>query len=129
MLAVLLMACGSGARSATNATPSSNTSMVVIRGSEISGNLLDGMRSRYGRMTVAIHPGSCPQISFRGQRTLNHQPPSVYVDNSLMLDTCILTQMNSSDIDRIEVYPSGQASRPGVQFNPSGVILVYRVRD
>ena len=103
--------------------------MVVIRGSELSGNLLDGMRSRYGRMTVATRSGQCPQITFRGQRSLQSHPPSVYLDDSLMLDTCILTQMNSSDVARIEIYPSGQVSKAGVQFNPSGVILVYRVRD
>jgi hypothetical protein len=37
--------------------------------------------------------------------------------------------MNGSDVERVEIYPSGNVTKAGVQFNPSGVILVYRVRE
>jgi hypothetical protein len=54
--------------------------------------------------------------------------PSVYLDGTLMSDTCLLSQMPASDIRSVEVYPSGNTSRPGIQRNPFGIIMVFRHR-
>jgi hypothetical protein len=81
-------------------------------------------------MSISEGGGQCPRIQFRGQSSIQNEPqPSIYVDGTLMLDTCIITQMSSMEIDFIEVYPSGFSSRPGVQRNPGGVIYIQRVRE
>jgi hypothetical protein len=54
--------------------------------------------------------------------------PYVYVDGAMMADTCVLTQINAADVDYVEVSTSGNSSRAGVQRNPFGLILVFRVR-
>jgi hypothetical protein len=122
------LGCGGGASTATR-TSSPNGSATVIQGSELSGNLLQSLRNRVPSMTVSEGSGECPRISFRGQRALEHRPPTVYVDGAMMLDTCILNQISAMEVERVEVYPSGNASLPGVQRNPFGVILVYRIRQ
>ena len=95
----------------------------------MSGNLLQSLRNRVPSMTVSERSGECPRIAFRGQSTLDHRPPTVYVDGAMMLDTCILNQISASEVDYVEVYPNGLTGRAGVQSNPSGVILVFRVRE
>jgi hypothetical protein len=106
-----------------------DSAAIVVRGSELSGNLLEGLRSRIPTMTVSTPTGECPRIVFRGPRSIRNQGnPTVYVDGTLMRDTCVLYQMSATDIDYVEIYPSGIASHPGVQRNPFGLILVYRLR-
>ena len=105
-----------------------DSAAIVVRGSELSGNLLEGLRSRIPTMTVSTPSGECPRIVFRGPRSIRNQGnPTVYVDGTLMSDTCVLYQISATDIDYVEVYPSGNTSRPGVQRNPFGLILVYRL--
>jgi hypothetical protein len=105
-----------------------DSSAIVVRGSELSGNLLEGLRSRIPTMTVTTPSGECPRIVFRGPRSIRNQGnPTVYVDGTLMRDTCVLYQISATDIDYVEVYPSGISSHPGVQRNPFGLILVYRL--
>jgi hypothetical protein len=120
--------CGGGTSTGTRASSPSG-SATVIQGSEMSGNLLQSLRNRVPSMAVSERSGECPRISFRGQRALEHRPPTVYVDGAMMLDTCILNQISSSEVDYVEVHPNGLTGRPGVQSNPSGVILVFRVRE
>jgi hypothetical protein len=102
-----------------------------VRGAELGpGSVLDGLRTRIPAMTVASSTGQCPHIIFRGQRSIRSQgDPSVYVDNTLMTDTCVLTQIPGADVDYVEVFTSGITSRAGVQRNPFGVILVFRHRE
>jgi hypothetical protein len=127
---VLVAAVGCGGGTSTAARTSSPTgSATRIAGSEMSGNLLQSLRNRVPSMTVSERSGECPRIAFRGQRALDHRPPTVYVDGAMMLDTCILNQISSSEVDYVEVHPNGLTGRAGVQSNPSGVILVFRVRE
>ena len=46
-----------------------------------------------------------------------------------MVDTCVLAELAVSDVETIEVYPSGVSSRPGIERNPFGLILIFRQRD
>jgi len=127
VLAAALGCAGGTSTAARNSRPAG--SATVIRGSELSGNLLQSLRNRVPSMTVSDRAGECPRISFRGQSTLDHRPPTVYVDGAMMLDTCILNQISASEVDYVEVYSNGLTGRAGVQSNPSGVILVFRVRE
>jgi len=78
---------------------------------------------------VTYPTNDCPRIMFRGRTSGRNQGnPSVYVDGTLMHDTCILSQINVADVDRVEVFPSGNSSRGGISRNPAGLILVFRVR-
>jgi hypothetical protein len=108
----------------------SDASMIQIDGSELSrGTLLDAIRIRVPAMLVTERSGQCPLVMFRGQRAMTTQDnPSVYVDGTLMSDTCALQQISITDVRSVEVYPSGLASRPGLRRNPFGIIMVFRNR-
>jgi hypothetical protein len=109
--------------------PASDGSAILVEGSDLSGTLLDGLRIRIPAMLVTDRPGQCPQIVFRGQRSMVTQGnPSLYVDGTLMADTCLLAQIPTGDVRSVEVYPGGNTNRPGVRRNPFGVILVFRHR-
>lgn len=110
--------------------PSSTGAATVVRGSELGTNLLAGLRARVPGMSVSYPQGECPRIIFRGVRSVTNQGnPTVYVDDTRMLDTCILTQIPSSDVDYVEVFPSGNTMQPGIERNPFGLLMVYRVRQ
>ena len=91
------------------------------------GTLLDALRGRAATMTITTtRGGECPRIVFRGQRSVqNQENPGVYVDGTRMLDTCILTQLSTAEIDVVEIYPSGNTSRANIARNPFGLILIY----
>ena len=109
-------------------TPS--TSGTVIKGSDLGGNILESMRGRVSAMSISYAQNECPTITFRGARSARFQRnPEVYVDGTRMLDTCILTQISSNDIDFIEVYPSGNTQRSGYPRTAFGLILIFRVRQ
>jgi hypothetical protein len=128
-LCAVVASCASGQTAQNDPEPTRDGSAIVVRGSEIAGNLLDGLRVRIPTMRVSTPTGECPRIVFRGPRSIRNQGnPSVYVDGTLMRDTCVLTQISASDVDHVEVYPSGITSHAGVQRNPFGLILVYRLR-
>jgi hypothetical protein len=112
------------------AAPGSDGSMIQIDGSELSrGTLLDAIRIRVPAMLVTDRSGQCPLVMFRGQRSMTTQDnPSVYVDGTLMSDTCALQQISVTDVRSVEVYPGGLASRPGIRRNPFGIIMVFRNR-
>lgn len=133
ILMVAMVAGCSGNRE--NASRSDNVSpdrsAIVVKGSELSGNLLEGLRNRVPFMQVG-HRGAddCPRIMFRGVRSIRNQAnPTVYVDGTRMLDTCILLQTSSSDIDYVEIYPSGSTTRTSYEQNPFGLILIFRKRE
>ena len=61
---------------------------------------------------------------------MNHQPqPTVYIDGTLLSDTCALTSVSPNDLDRVEVYTSGDTPYATIRRNPAGVIIVYRKRE
>jgi hypothetical protein len=131
-LAVLLVsvaACGGGGTAQPAPEPTQDRSATVIQGADMAGSLLDGIRTRVPTMTIRRDSGRCPSIMFRGSRSAERQgEPSIYVDGTLMADTCILQQIAAEDVDFVEVYPSGIASRPNIRRNPFGVIFVQRIR-
>lgn len=121
-----LLACG-GAAATRDQTPSPG-SAIVLHGSELAGSLLDAMRSRVPGMTVTARAGQCPVIMLRGPRSISNQGnPSVYIDGTLMVDTCVLENLHTAEVDRVEIYQSGILSQPNIQRNPFGVIIVYRI--
>lgn len=121
-----LAACtAAGHQASADARP--DGSAIVVQGSDLSGSVIDALRSRVAGMTISNRSGECPQIMFRGPRSVrNQRNPTVYVDGTMMLDTCILQQINAADVDRIELYPSGIISKPAIQRDPFGIIMVYR---
>ena len=108
----------------------SDGSMIQIEGSQLSrGSLLDAIRIRVPAMQVTERSGQCPLVMFRGQRSMTTQDnPSIYVDGTLMSDTCPLQQIPVTDVRSVEVYPGGIASRAGIRRNPFGIIMVFRNR-
>lgn len=126
----LLLGCGAKRNGQAEQSTAPNGSAIIVRGSEMSGALLDALRVRVPTMMVSNQAGGCPSIMFRGPRSIRNQAnPSVYVDGTLMLDTCILTQITASDVERVEIYPSGGTPRPEIRRNPFGIIMVFRVRE
>ena len=126
----LALGCGATRNEPAAPRPASDGSAIVVRGSDLSGTLLDGLRVRVPTMMVSNQSGGCPNIMFRGPQSIRNQAnPSIYVDGTLMVDTCILTQITASDVERVEIFPSGGTSRPGIRRNPFGVIMVFRVRE
>jgi hypothetical protein len=122
-------ACGGSGTAPSAPEPTQDRSAVVISGADMTGNLLDGIRTRVRTMTIRRQSGACPTIMFRGTRSAERQGnPSVYVDGTLMSDTCILQQIPADDVDFVEIYPSGVSSRPNIRRNPFGVIFVQRIR-
>ena len=126
----MLTACA-GTKTATdtsNASPS-NSSGIVIRGSEMSGNVLNALRTRIPSIRVTS-TGDCPRVAFRGALSVSNQPdPSIYVDGTLMSDMCVLTSVNGQDVDRVEVFSSGDTPYPTIRRNASGVILIFRRKE
>jgi hypothetical protein len=126
VLSLALLGCGRVARRDDN--EASRTSGIVLRGSELTSNLLDGIRARIPGTTISYQRGGCPRILFRGRRSVDqYGTPSVYVDGTLTIDTCVLTTLSVTEIDRVEVFTGGNTSRADVRPNPSGLIFVYRI--
>ena len=125
MLAAIASCGGKSARNEADPPPSG--SAIVLRGSELSGSVLDAMRARVPGMIVDTRSGGCPNIMLRGPRSVRNQGnPSIYIDGTLMVDTCVLQSTNSTEVDRVEIYPSGILSHANIQRNPFGVIIIYR---
>jgi hypothetical protein len=130
MAILLLFVTACGATRTGGERTTNDGSATIVRGTELGGNLLESLRGRVPSMTISYASGDCPHIEFRGMRSARFQGnPDVYVDGARMLDTCILTQIGSNDIDYVEVYPSGHTNRPGIQRSPFGLILVFRVKE
>ncbi|MDQ3698559.1 MAG: hypothetical protein M3373_11135 [Gemmatimonadota bacterium] len=67
----------------------------------------------------------CPHINFRGRNTLfTRSDPAIHVDGLHASNTCILSEMSTIDLERVEIYPSG-IPRAGYRTNPNGVILIF----
>jgi hypothetical protein len=128
LLAALTVGCASGGQTSpqpSEATPDKGA--IVVKGSDMSGNLLDGLRYRVPSMRVSMPPNECPRILFRGIRSIRNQAnPSIYLDGTRMGDTCILQQLSASDVEFVELYPSGNTARTSYERNPFGLILVFR---
>jgi hypothetical protein len=92
--------------------------------------LLDFLRHRFSNMQVAYGSGSCPEIYLRGRSSIHSAPnPSIYVDGNRATNTCILSDLTTVDLERVEIYPSGIPGRPGYFANPDGVIIVFTRKE
>ncbi len=93
--------------------------------SEANSPLLDLMRRRVAG--VQIQPTAlCPEVVFRGRSTVQtSSSPAIYVQGTQATNTCILAEMNTSDMSLVEIYPNGVPSRPGYRTHPYGVILIF----
>jgi hypothetical protein len=94
----------------------------------MTGTILNTLRSRIPSMRVSVDPASrCPLIAFRGDLSARNQAqPSIYVDGTLTADTCVLDMVPGHDVERIEVYTSGDTPHSEIRRNSSGVILIFR---
>lgn len=105
---------------------------IVVGPSALSrapGSLLAAMLRELTVMEVSRQSSTtagCPKISFRGPLTVGSvSNPLVYVDGNRAGNTCVLTGLNSGQVDRVEVYPTGHTGRSGYANHPQGLILVF----
>jgi hypothetical protein len=128
LLCCVLVGCA-GQRAADNTNDTMTRPGLVIKGTEMSGSAISALQTRMPSARINTR-GQCPQIIFRGDLSVrNPSNPSVYVDGTLMGDTCVLNSIYAQDIDRVEIYPSGNTPYSTIQRNASGVILIFRRRE
>lgn len=132
-LAVLLagsLACaaagsGSDGRGDPDAPARGATVVTSEALAQVPGSLLSAMTQELTMMDVEIGPG-CPRIALRGPVVGGRfSNPAVYVDGTRTTNTCVLSSLNTDDVDRVEVYASGHTDRPGYANHPRGLILVF----
>jgi hypothetical protein len=125
-----LGACASRPGAERSAAAGRQGSAIVLSADQISGRgggLLEGLRGQVGALRVTRRTGACPEVNFRGSRTIYGNPSAgVYIDGT-QLDTCALEQIRVSDVERVEIYPGGSTPRPGYRPHPHGLILVFLV--
>jgi hypothetical protein len=104
-------------------------SAIVLTGGQLvdSGpTVIDALSSAVANLTVQRRDGRCPEITIRGAKTIYGQRgPVVYLDGTRLGDTCVLSQLSTRDIERIEVYASGASPDPRYGAGTSGLILVF----
>jgi hypothetical protein len=94
------------------------------------GTLLNALIGQLSGMRIGPSQRGCPAIRLRGMRYASGGPdPRVYVDGSPTSSTCILKQLRASEVERVEVYPSGVTDRVGYRSHPSGLILIFLSRE
>lgn len=140
LLAVLTLAvaaCGSAPISETSAgignlRGDNVTSGMVLTGPDLfehNGTLLRYLHARVPGMTVDHTSPICPRVQIRGRKSLmGSNDPIVYVDGARTANSCILDDLLTRDLSRVEIYPMGVSNRPGYEAHPNGLILVF-VRD
>lgn len=132
LIAASLTGCGSlpaASGGAAGGPPGAGGSnVVVLEDEELSasrGNLLNTLTSRISQLRVTAD-GNCPRLELRGRSSMyGSSDPSVYLDGARAVNTCVLEQIPTSDVRRVEVYPMGVTSRPGYRSNAGGLILVF----
>lgn len=129
MVCCVFAACASsGNTSGDTRKPGGNAT--VIRSSEMTGSVLHTLRTRVPSIRISTEGQRCPSIRFRGDLSVLNQPePSIYIDGGLVGDTCALDHVPAHEIDRIEVYPSGDTPYSEIRRNPAGLILIFRRRE
>lgn len=135
---LLLAGCassGGGAGAADPARSSADSTGIpddalVVGADALAGtsdNLLDVLMRELSSMQV-VDPrmAGCPLVSFRGPVTGTPMSnPLVYVDGTRSSGTCLLTSLNSTSVQRVEIYPTGHTGRPGYVTHPHGLILIF----
>ncbi len=135
--AMLLTGCAS-TRSASGDQPENRSDVRFERG----GFVLDGRALEDGPGSIVAtlsgkvpgfrlqrtpgNTGDCPVITLRNSVTFQGVVnPHVYVDGTRTTDTCVLTQLRTHDVERVEVYSQGFTWRPGYGTHAHGLILVF----
>jgi len=127
--ALAVAACAPGTYRDPHSTraPEGGGSSTVLEGDQLgySAALIDVLVSRVGNVEVGMTSG-CPRITMRGPKSIA-QPsnPRIYVNGSPASDTCVLQQLRTEDVSRVELYPTGVTTRPGYRSNAGGLILVF----
>lgn len=128
----LLGGCGSSTASFSSSAPRPRDSgqhggSTVITGEtlqEEQRSLLELLELRLPAMRVVSAP-DCPHVHLRGRNTIvTRSDPAIYLDGQRVTNTCILEELSTVDLARVEVYPSG-IPRGGYRTNPNGVILIF----
>lgn len=89
-----------------------------------SRSLLTLMRARIPSIQI-VDDQPCPDVYLRGRSTIvTPSNPAIYIDGQRATNTCVLDMVNVLDLDRVEIYPSGEP-RAGYMSDPYGVILVF----
>jgi hypothetical protein len=103
---------------------------IVLRRDELGAgmSLLDALEARVQGMQVSRRTGACPVVSVRGRTSDRATGASVYVDGTLMRDTCILQQLRAADVQRVELYPVTGTPPRGYRAGTGGTIVIFRVR-
>lgn len=121
---------GCGLHSLPGAASRQDGGAIVLRGDELSAGmpLLDALEARVQGLQVSRRTGVCPVVSIRGRTSDRATGASVYVDGTLMRDSCILLQLRTADIERVELYPVTGTPPRGYRAGTGGTIVVFRVR-
>lgn len=93
-----------------------------------SGSVLGAMAGKVPNFRIHGQrmQGSCPVITLRNAVTFRSVVnPHVYVDGTRATDTCVLEQLRTVDVSRVEVYPMGFTRRPGYGVHAHGLILIF----
>lgn len=105
------------------------TSGTVLEGPDLynhNGPLLRYLYNRVPGMSVDYQAPVCPRVHIRGRKSLmGSSDPVVYVDGARTSNSCVLQDLHTRDISRVEVYPMGVSNRPGYEAHPNGLILVF----
>lgn len=87
--------------------------------------LLAALAARVPSVRV-VRGSDCPAVSLRPTREADESTaPLVYVDGAPTIGTCVLTQLSTFNIERIEVYSIGAKSFARSQ---NGLILIVTKR-
>jgi hypothetical protein len=137
LLTAAATACGtapaSESTSGRTSLPGNNsTSGTVLTGPDLyehGGTLLRYLYARIPGMTVDYGSPVCPRVHIRGRKSImGSSDPIVYVDGARTANSCILADLHTRDLSRVEIYPMGVSNRPGYEAHPNGLILVF-LRD
>src|SRR5688500_6446563 len=100
LLCCVLLGCG-GQQAGTGSAGEPTRPGVVIRGTEMSGSVISALQTRMPSARINTS-GQCPRIIFRGDLSARTPVnPSVYVDGTLMGDTCVLNSIYAQDVERV----------------------------
>jgi len=95
---------------------------------EHGGTLLAFLYGRVSSMDVDYSAVPCPSVRLRGQKSMfGSNDAIVYVDGARSSNSCVLEQLLTRDLSRVEVYPMGVSNRPGYEAHPNGLILVFLI--
>jgi hypothetical protein len=91
-------------------------------------SVLEALQADVPSLHIA-QSSDCPSLSLRGPNpTPGLIEPTVYVDGAAASNTCVLEDLSTDQLARVEVYPSGFTPRPGYAPNARGLILLFTRR-